>query len=1435
MYTEQNHIKSNDLVLRLDNVPGIWQFLKGLHVDDLITELIQNDLDAGATHTKIEFGRDRLICQGNGTPVDENGWRRLTYFTGAGDRVPEKKNSFGVKNHGLKACFTIGDDIWIRSDGKVILQTLYKDGPDNKPSPATYRKPKDDEDAPATGCRIEVPYRRKQLITDVGETLSFPPLDAKETERIFHEACHAVTRRFIAVIRPNERTRYTLELSHHSLGGALFEFKLGTSRTFAYSWELYNRSCKVQTDVGSLPAIEDVQEQFYLFPLQLNSDFTRDIPSFFKHPEGFLVEISWPLSKNGKPQLGQGRRRYPIEYPGGAQNVLTGNGFSISAPYVSDRERHGIADDKFNDYVDSSCIAKMIMILRRELMLRHGVKSLHLLVWSKETDEDIIKKSVANLIEQRALPLGSPSTKYNKKSGKKAESGKGKPYLHFGPRRVKGQAQKRIILPVWTEEPEIFSHLLSALCPSNEDQIHAKLPDQFFAVLRNNEFDSGEVILIFDESDVIDRFTNEDEAVYPWQDEKERVRQLCNPKIAEMYLSCIDKYCIDIRSGNQDKIDHIKTNGILPDTYRKPVNLSDLYAGKQIPDKLPVQNTPPIIHPDISNHSLFKKKHWKLNTYKFGDFLDDLSKALPSEDLARSFWKWLEKNQKKVPRRSWGRLTTLPIWPGNDGKFYPFESLCNPIGSSVSKVLRGYLIEPHSAIYRIKPIKNARKGKLRIRTNPYFSEIASFVHDRLNQYSLERTLSVQERDAFHQFENDIVTLSRYSPLCREHLNQISSILALNEEGFLKPIKDIVLITEKLRRLCLLDEYVLSRKNNRLNEMTSWRASEKPTAEQILKTLQEDPKNKEVLLPRLQHFISARSKEKENKTNNDIGEIACIPVGTDFCKPNQLAFKGRGKGDYWGEWKRKISGQAISAEVQQDIYLKIGVISAEPSRETSQEFFTWLSQQAPKVIEAHLQQTIRHIGHNRGKTVQWCKDHPDIPFIPFKLNNSYGLASYREAASSRFRLFIPDFPAMVDAIEDRNTANIRLAITSFKRVKMPIDVVLKSFGLKSLKEKSDFPHRVKSKNIYKAPNKIQDYLVKLRSEKMKDQLLKRLTNFDIDIGSDLLHTKWKAHLSEISEIKTAEDLEGVFKLYNCNYTASIDSAFVKSSGIIWLKHGPGMLDGFFNVIADLIFVDPKKYITASLQKVIDSEIREDSWIPSSDLPDDEWDDEADDIDDSFGDDDDHGDVTEKKKAHIDIEDNPDENTPDPSKLPEDEGNPTTGGTTTKGTTGGSGNGKGGSRGTSRVESKKEKRQKEALKKDHYAYHCQICLAGNKPDELAPATSYVANSNHRKRIIEASHIDPVHGQGARHAGNMLILCAYHHHKYGDTMSRQDVIDSLKSPDAIDTNVNFSVKKDGVKHKKSVKGKVTSIKLPLSGKEVHCFFTRFHADYWLEKSDE
>lgn len=60
-------------VQRFNQVPHFWRFLRGLRTDDPIAELIRNGLDVKASHTMISIELDRLICQGDGQPVQENG------------------------------------------------------------------------------------------------------------------------------------------------------------------------------------------------------------------------------------------------------------------------------------------------------------------------------------------------------------------------------------------------------------------------------------------------------------------------------------------------------------------------------------------------------------------------------------------------------------------------------------------------------------------------------------------------------------------------------------------------------------------------------------------------------------------------------------------------------------------------------------------------------------------------------------------------------------------------------------------------------------------------------------------------------------------------------------------------------------------------------------------------------------------------------------------------------------------------------------------------------------------------------------------------------------------------------------------------------------------------------------------------------------------
>ena len=80
-----------------------------LEREGLIAELVQNDLDQSATRRVISFERDRLVCEGHGRPVSGR-LETPRSIQGAGDKVPAKSRRIGIKNHGLKTAFTIGDE-----------------------------------------------------------------------------------------------------------------------------------------------------------------------------------------------------------------------------------------------------------------------------------------------------------------------------------------------------------------------------------------------------------------------------------------------------------------------------------------------------------------------------------------------------------------------------------------------------------------------------------------------------------------------------------------------------------------------------------------------------------------------------------------------------------------------------------------------------------------------------------------------------------------------------------------------------------------------------------------------------------------------------------------------------------------------------------------------------------------------------------------------------------------------------------------------------------------------------------------------------------------------------------------------------------------------------------------------------------------------------
>ena len=98
------------------------------------------------------------------------------------------------------------------------------------------------------------------------------------------------------------------------------------------------------------------------------------------------------------------------------------------------------------------------------------------------------------------------------------------------------------------------------------------------------------------------------------------------------------------------------------------------------------------------------------------------------------------------------------------------------------------------------------------------------------------------------------------------------------------------------------------------------------------------------------------------------------------------------------------------------------------------------------------------------------------------------------------------------------------------------------------------------------------------------------------------------------------------------------------------------------------------------------------------------------------------------------------------------------------------------------------------------------------------------------MEAHHCDQVAAGGARHAGNLLLLCNYHHLLFGDAVSRAEVVRSFHF--MVDHVVAFQSDDDGGQ---IVSGKLVKVHPPQRDNYISLFFTLEHLEYWKTKASE
>lgn len=782
---------ATDFVLESDEVAEFWQFLHEMRGDDLLVELIVNDLDAKSPRTVIRFEPERLVCVGEGEPVDDDGWARLRKIRGAGATVKAKKGLFGIKNHGLKAAFTLGNDIILRSDGRRTAQTLFANGATAPAYPGALKRPLADPGAPEKGTSIEVPYRREAFRTPQGETFVFRAMDDAAIEAKFLEAVESLPRRLLGIIRPRMLERYTLELHHWSLGQAILDFRCGRWR-LSKGAMIFARHCRVAASKGLKNT--DVFERGLLAAYDLQDDIPR--PEFYRalnyrDPKGKLVfggkglvmEAAWPTDKSGAPRTQAGRCRYPVAYPGEHADGATGHGFWYSAPFSSDTARHGFGaqSETWNTKLIEKCDDLARRALSEVLLPQAGADALGLI--ADVPSEERLRSVLNGLLDDRSLPAVTPDG-----------------------RAAKCSKSSQLLTPTYTWAPTTWSPLLAKVCPPGSVIVAPRTPSRILALLANDGLkDWGGAYHRFDEGDVYDRLCGEDAEHYPWPSATAWRAALSDPEIAAAQLDALEPAL-----AHRDPSKRPKPQGVmLPDANGQLRAVETLKRGLALPSDLLDVPTPPVVHPALRDHKVFRAPTWKLEAYTFRDLLESGDIQAASLAARRRFFNWLTGHTKDVGRDEWPALKALPIWPGTTGVCVPLDALCAP-RRRLATILGPHIVRPSREVLALCRKMGTSRLRMKVRPDPTPGEVAAFYRARLATFDAAAPLSTADRIAFHAFEAELCEFGQEGRLAGALRALANEAVALNALGELKTMEALLRPTAEIARLALPTQFLLDR-------------------------------------------------------------------------------------------------------------------------------------------------------------------------------------------------------------------------------------------------------------------------------------------------------------------------------------------------------------------------------------------------------------------------------------------------------------------------------------------------------------------------------------------------------------------------------------------------------------------------------------------------
>ena len=969
----------------------------------------------------------------------------------------------------------------------------------------------------------------------------------------------------------------------------------------------------------------------------------------------------------------------------------------------------------------------------------------------------------------------------------------------------------RFVIPMATWSNDAIDPSLCLLCPRSEIQLDPRINRELVGLLVGDKaFDVGDKYVTFDQDDAFSRVTDGGNSYFGAIPDLER--ELTHPLIARSYLDLIrstleEEECDEV---TEDELIHSLQ---LPDTQGRATAFGDLYSSANLPSNIPGLRLPRVLHADLAKHPLFRRRKWARKKFTVAQFLEGGTLQAADEKTRMQFWKWLHRNGRLIPARDRPKLADLAIWPDGLGQLRRIAELCEPRSRRVAEVLADSICRPHTQLRTYKLVSYGRRARISIRRVPTQEEIDSWLDKRMAGFDVGTKPNLSTAKRLSRLEADLVTLLKQKPIARLLKVSQVSMPALSKDGSIQLRTELVMPSPLSERLALPGRFMLADKRYAAALGAIWPTLGTPTAKMLLATFSEDGANFSALQPRLLHFLRVTGPDDDERSR--LEKLPIIPVHDQPHAPCTLAF-ARPR-DYWGSWKTRVSTIGLSQDSQAR-YLQVGVTSSVPNSTTSRAFFNWLSRQNRSVLETHVPCVLRHVLHRYGPA-EWAASFTDTPFIPVRGQDGLQLVSLRTA--KRTPVFLSDSGGIIADEVIRRDRRVRLVVDHVKQVKEPIAGPLRDLGVRSLREALKEPVKViGAGNTDGVHEDYIDGLLALRSSAFRRTFLKRLNALDVE--SRLVRRDWQDRLSWIKKIRFAEKVEARHRFRGRAYSLYVSAGLDRDSGTFWIRQGQeiGSSSIYESIAQQLVFKPEARRIDLlALERTINLQVNDPSFgRPSSsdEVPRDN------DLTDEDTDNDDRED--EKKSSlgeaiggHSPFEPDPARNKPKPGPIPNE---PTARARHRSRQRGSRQNGE--DRAGTRKSPAIEKEQIEDLKRNQYASHCQICLCERPPKKLAPRGSYIEYEEIRRKVMEAHHVDLVATGGARHAGNMILLCKLHHDNFGGRLTRSTITSALRSKSRA-TQLCFD-------NNYQLEGHSIELQIADTGEVVKLFFSQHHAAYWL-----